>query len=110
MNRNNDNPLSILLGLMAMSALIAAAIFMGKPAIRPAPQPPATAGDWEVLRFPLPPDTEPAPLPPPAEPKTEPRIEPIEPEIKPAEPKVKPPAAPESKPDSGIVPKPLSKP
>ena len=108
MNRNNDNPLSILLGLMAMSALIAAAIFMGKPAIRPAPQPPATAGDWEVLRLPLPPDTEPAPLPP-AEPKIEPEIKPIEPEIKPAEPKVKPPAAPESKPDSGIVPKPPSK-
>jgi hypothetical protein len=101
MNRNNDNPLSILLGLMAMSALIAAAIFMGKPATGPAPQPHTTVGDWEVLRLPLPPDTEPAPLPP-ADPKTEPRIEPIEP-------KVKPPAAPESKPDSGIAPKPPSK-
>jgi hypothetical protein len=110
MNRNNDNPLSILLGLMAMSALIVAAIFMGKPAIRPAPQPPATAGDWEVLRLPLPPDTEPAPLPPPAEPKTEPRIEPIEAQIKPAEPKVKPAAEPESKPDSGIASRPPNKP
>jgi hypothetical protein len=105
MNRNNDNPLSILLGLMAMSALIAAAIVMGKPAIRPAPQPPSTTGNWEVLRLPLPPDTEPAPLPP-----AEPRIEPIEPEIKPVEPKVKPPAEPESRPDSGIASKPPNKP
>ena len=105
MNRNNDNPFSILLGLMAMSALIAAAIVMGKPATGPAPQPHTTVGDWEVLRLPLPPDTEPAPLPP-----AEPRIEPIEPEIKLAEPKVKPPAEPESKPDSGIAPKPPSKP
>ena len=61
MNRNNDNPLSILLGLMAMSALIAAAIVMGKPAIRPAPQPPTTAGRLGGTAAPAAAGTEPAP-------------------------------------------------